>query len=122
MVPQEDWQPPEEGCRRALFRRSLLGIGPPLVVDESFIPAVGSQTLVPNTPNSNSTSRNFAGSFTVDAPAGLQSVTYALAINNPTTNLIDVATGQYVRLVPNGSGEVDGVITDQQAKISRCSR
>ena len=96
----------------------LVGLGRPLVVDESFIPLVGSQTLVPNTPNSNRDSQDFAGSFTFNAPAGVKSVTYGLKIDNSTTNLIDVATGQFVRLVSNGSGEVDGVITIDNTQIT----
>src|SRR5438552_3950872 len=54
----------------------------------------------------------FAASFTVTADPSVQfSVTYALTINNATTNLIDSVSGQVVHLVPNGTGEVDGVVT-----------
>ena len=114
VIPDQDGKPlPDEALPPvAALPTILAGIGLPLVVDESFIPLVGSQTLVPNTPNSNKIEQNFAGSFTINAPADVQSVTYGLTIKNSTTNLIDVATGQFVRLVPNGSGRIDGVITD----------
>ena len=65
----------------------IAGIGRPLVVDESFIPQVGSQTVVPGTPNSNSDTQAFATSFTVDAPAGVQSITYALKVNDAITEM-----------------------------------
>ena len=111
---------PDELPPSALADRPTILVGPGqrLIVDESFIPLVGSQTLVAGTPNSNRDLQDFASSFTIDAPAGVQSVTFGLTINNPTTNLIDVATGQSVRLVSNGSGEVDGVITINATQIT----
>ncbi len=111
---------PDELPPSALLDRPtiLVGVGQGLVVDESFIPLVGSQTLVAGTPNSNRDFRDFAGAFTINVPAGVKSVIYGLKIDNSTTNLIDVATGQSVRLVSNGSGEVDGVITINNTQIT----
>ena len=48
----------------------------------------------------------------------MKSLTFALTIEEPITNLIDVATGQSVRLVSKGSGEVDGVITVDNTQIT----
>ncbi|QWG16190.1 VCBS domain-containing protein [Bradyrhizobium sediminis] len=78
----------------------VAGIGLPLSVDESFIPVVGSQQAPAG---SNVDTEAFASAFTVDAPAGVQSVTYALTINNPTTNLIDSISGEQVLLSLNGA-------------------
>src|SRR5258708_15391026 len=66
----------------------LAGIGQPLVVDESFIPA-GGTGLAGSTPDLVATQGHsldteaFAASFTVNVPAGVQvqSLTYALALN-----------------------------------------
>src|SRR5882724_1751993 len=84
------------------------GLGPSFVVDESFIPGIGSHT---GPAGSNIDTEASAASFTVTAPAGVQSLTFALTINNATTNLIDSVSGQVVHLVQNGAGEVDGVVT-----------
>ena len=89
----------------------VAGVGPDLVVDESFIPGIGSHVAVAGSPNSNVDTETFAASFTVNAPAGVQSITYALTINNATTNLINSVSGQTVTLVSKGGGEVDGVVT-----------
>ncbi len=83
------------------------GVGPALVVDESFSP-VGSHT---GPAGSSIDTEAAAASFTVSALAGVQSLTFALTINNATTNLIDSVSGQVVHLVQNGAGEVDGVVT-----------
>ena len=64
----------------------VAGVGLPLVVDESFIPVIGSQQGPAGT---HIAVQDFSASFTVTAPAGVQSVTYALTINNPNTNLVD---------------------------------
>jgi len=96
----------------------VAGIGVPLVVEESYIPFTnvaspfGSQQPQPPT-GSNVDAKDFAASFTVNAPAGVKSVTYALTIDNTDTNLTDSVTGQQVKLVQNGAGEVDGVVTIQ---------
>ena len=84
-----------------------------LVVDESFIPVIGSQQ---GPPASNIGTGTFTPVFTVTAPAGIQSETFALKIGDGTTtnlitNLIDSVSGQLVHLVQNGAGEVDGVVT-----------
>ena len=89
----------------------VAGFGLPLAVDESFIPGIGSQVVVAGSPTSNIATQPFAASFTVNAPAGVQSIAYALTISNATTNLIDSFSGQVVHLVQNGTGEVDGVVT-----------
>src|SRR6202043_1471540 len=88
------------------------GIGPDLAVDESFIPAGGTgpagstPDAVPTQGHSLDTEA-FAASFTVNAPAGVQSITYALTINNATTNLIDSTSDTVVTLHQNGATEVD---------------
>src|SRR6476469_1485921 len=82
------------------------GLGQPIVVDESFIPGVGSLTQVLGTPNSNTNTQNFASSFTFNAPAGVQSVTYALNLvggSGVDTGLVDTGTGNHLFLfVENG--------------------
>jgi len=85
----------------------VAGLGLPLVVDESSIPGVGAQSAIFD----HFASANFAASFTIDAPAGVQSVSYALVINNQNTGLFDSLSGEPVVLVSNGNGEVDGVVT-----------
>ena len=98
----------------------VAGLGLPLNVDESWI---GPNTPGPagigshQGPGSNTDTRDFSGSFTVTAPAGVQSVTYALTVNNAATNLTDSLTGQPVVLVQNGANEVDGVIQGTQIKV-----
>ena len=60
----------------------VAGVGLPLAVDESFIPGIGSQAVVAGSPASNIVTQPFASSFTVDAPAGVQSITYALTLSS----------------------------------------
>jgi len=79
-----------------------------LVVDESFIPVIGSQT---GPAGSNIAAELFAPVFTVTTQTGVKSETFALTIGNSTTNLIDSVSGQVVHLVQIGAGEVDGVVT-----------
>ena len=89
------------------------GIGPDLVVDESFIPGIGSQVAVAGSPTSNIDTEAFAASFTVNATAGVQSITYALSVPGATattgvdSGLIDSMTGNHVFLFVQG-GEVFG--------------
>ena len=79
-----------------------------LVVDESFIPVIGSQQ---GPAGSNVATETFAPVFTVTTQTGVQSETFGLTIGNATTNLIDSVSGQIVHLVQIGAGEVDGVVT-----------
>ena len=81
-----------------------------LVVDESFIPVIGSHQ---GPAGSNIDTETFAIVFTATVPGGQKSLTYALTINNETTNLIDSVSGEVVHLVQKGAGEVDGVVTIQ---------
>ena len=60
----------------------VAGAGLPLAVDESFVPGIGSQVAVAGSPTSNVATQAFAAWFTVDAPAGVQSVTYALTLSS----------------------------------------
>src|SRR5579859_5977471 len=89
------------------------GIGPDLVVDESFIPGIGSHVAVAGSPTSNIDTEAFAASFTVNAPTGVQSITYALSVPGATattgidSGLIDSMTGNHVFLFLEG-GEVVG--------------
>src|SRR5580698_4786404 len=85
----------------------LTGTGS-LVVDESFIPVIGSHQ---GPAGSNIDTETFAPVFTITVPGGQKSLDYSLTIGNATTNLIDSVSGQVVRLVANGAGEVDGVVT-----------
>ena len=73
----------------------VAGVGLPLAVDESFIPGIGSQAVVAGSPASNIVTQPFASSFTVDAPAGVQSITYAMTLssNAVDSGLIDSVTG-----------------------------
>ncbi|WGD49493.1 DUF5801 repeats-in-toxin domain-containing protein [Bradyrhizobium sp. CB1650] len=84
-----------------------------LVVDESFIKSNGTNSPGSTTglPGANVDIQSFQVVFTVNAPAGLQSVTYELKVDNPNTNLIDSLSGQGVVLVQKGTAEVDGVVT-----------
>ena len=97
----------------------VAGIGPPLAVDESFIPGIGSQVAVASSPTSNVATQDFAASFTVDAPAGVQSITYALTLssNGADSGLIDSATGNHVFLFLQGGQVVgrEGVTSAQAA-------
>ena len=87
------------------------GAGVPLAVDESFIPVIGSQVVVAGSPTSNIATQDFASSFTVNAPAGVQSVTYALSLNGGAaslaTTLIDSKTGGAVTLFQINTTEID---------------
>ncbi|MBR1280147.1 DUF5801 repeats-in-toxin domain-containing protein [Bradyrhizobium sp. AUGA SZCCT0283] len=94
------------------------GVAPDLIVDESFLTAATNGVAGSGQAPLGVTVATGLVPFTVDAPAGQQSLTFALNINNATTNLIDTATGQVVTLVQNGSGEVDGVVTINGAQIS----
>ena len=78
----------------------VAGVGLPLAVDESFIPGIGSQAVVAGSPASNIVTQPFASSFTVDAPGGVQSITYALTLssNGVDFGLIDSVTGNHVFL------------------------
>ena len=61
--------------------------------------------MIPGTKNSPSDTEAFAGSFTVNAPAGVQSITYALSItggNGVDTGLIDTVTGNHLFLFLEG--------------------
>ncbi|MDO9460089.1 MAG: DUF5801 repeats-in-toxin domain-containing protein, partial [Alphaproteobacteria bacterium] len=78
----------------------VAGLGLPLSVDESFIPVIGSQQAPAG---SNVDTEAFASAFTVNAPAGVQSVTYALTVDNPNSNLIDSVSGEQVLLSLNGA-------------------
>ena len=84
------------------------GVGLPLVVDESFIPLVGSQQAPAG---SNTDSQDFSASFTITAPAGVQSVAYALTLAggaaSVATTLIDSVTGGAVTLFQISPTEVD---------------
>jgi hypothetical protein len=77
--------------------------GIPLVVDESFIPGIGSQQPPSG---SNIATKDQSSAFSVSGGGG--TTTYALTINNPNTGLIDSMTGTAVTLVQNGAQEVDG--------------
>ncbi len=95
----------------------VAGLGPLLAVDESFIPGIpgpagiGSHVAVANSPTSNIDTQAFAASFTVDAPAGVQSLTYALSLNGGVaslaTTLIDSLTGGAVTLFQINATEID---------------
>ena len=84
-----------------------------LVVDESFIPFNGTNSAGSTTgpAASNINTQDLKVVFTVDSQIGLQSLTYALNVDNPNTNLIDSLSGQPVVLVQKGPSEVDGVVT-----------
>ena len=69
-----------------------------LLVDESFLTVATNGVAGSGQAPAGSTVATGLVPFTVDAPAGQQSLTFALSINNPTTNLIDSATGQVVTL------------------------
>src|SRR6266404_8032338 len=103
----------------------VAGIGQPLVVDESFLtvsannPFAGSLTPVPGTLNQPFDTENFASSFNVIAPAGVQfSVTYALSAPGATattgvdTGLIDSGSGNHVFLFLQGGQVVAREGTD----------
>ena len=86
----------------------VAGIGQPLVVDESFIPAggtgpAGSTPDLVATQGHSLDTEAFAASFTVNAPAGVQSLTYALTLNGGAaslaTTLIDSVSNTTVTLV-----------------------
>src|SRR5215212_8102523 len=95
----------------------LAGLVPGLVVDESFLTVATNGVAGSGQAPVGSTVATGLVPFTVDTPAGQQSLTFALSINNAATNLIDTATGQVVTLVQNGSGEVDGVVTINNAQV-----
>ncbi|OAF19403.1 DUF5801 repeats-in-toxin domain-containing protein [Bradyrhizobium neotropicale] len=84
-----------------------------LVVDESFIPANGTNSAGSTTgaSGSNVDTQNLQVVFTVSTPLGLQSLTYALHVDKTSTGLIDSLSGQGVVLVQKGTAEVDGVVT-----------
>ncbi|WP_245283698.1 DUF5801 repeats-in-toxin domain-containing protein, partial [Bradyrhizobium sp. URHD0069] len=86
----------------------VAGIGLPLVVDESFV-ASGSQQP-PGSPGSNVDIEGFAASFTVNAPAGVQSLTYALSVsaNGVDSGLIDSVSGNHLFLFLTAGGVVEG--------------
>ncbi|MBR0822287.1 DUF5801 repeats-in-toxin domain-containing protein, partial [Bradyrhizobium liaoningense] len=83
-----------------------------LVVDESFIPFNGTNSVGSTTgpAGSSISTQTLQTVFTVNSQFGV-SVTYALKVDNPNTNLIDSLSGKPVVLVQNGAGEVDGVVT-----------
>src|SRR4029077_11681478 len=89
----------------------VAGISPAFAVDESFIPVIGSQVAVPGSPTSNIDAESITASFTVNAPAGVQSITYVLTVPGATattgvdSGLIDSVTGNHVFLFLQG-GEV----------------
>src|SRR5215212_8161295 len=95
----------------------LAGLVPGLVVDESFLTVATNGVAGSGQAPAGSTVATGLVPFTVDAPAGQQSLTFALSINNAASNLIDTATGQVVTLVQNGSDEVDGVVTINNAQV-----
>ncbi|WP_143271776.1 DUF5801 repeats-in-toxin domain-containing protein, partial [Bradyrhizobium mercantei] len=87
------------------------GLVPSLIVDESFLTAatnhgVAGSGLGP----AGTTVASVQVSFNVDAPGGVQSLTYALSISSPNVDsgLIDSATGQHVLLTVNAAGVVEG--------------
>ncbi|MGH6710170.1 MAG: DUF5801 repeats-in-toxin domain-containing protein, partial [Bradyrhizobium sp.] len=94
------------------------GLVPGLFVDESFLTVASNGIAGSGQAPAGSTVATGLVPFTIDAPAGQQSLAFALSINNPTTNLIDSATGQVVTLVQKGSGEVDGVVTSNGVQTS----
>jgi Domain of unknown function (DUF5801) len=65
--------------------------------------------VVVGSPTSNIVTQPFASSFTVDAPAGVQLITYAvtLSANGVDSGLIDSVTGNHVFLFLQG-GQVVG--------------
>jgi hypothetical protein len=92
---------------------TVTGVTPTLVVDESFIPGIGSQVAVAGSPNSNVASGvDFGSHFSVIAGADgqLGNTAFSLTIGNATTNLVDSKTGQTVLLATNGTSEVDGYV------------
>src|SRR3954447_5935765 len=72
---------------------------PGLVVDESFL-TVGTNLIPGSTPNLASTVATGLAPFTVDAPAGQQSLTFALSVSaaGADSGLIDSQTGNHVFL------------------------
>ena len=92
-----------------------------LVVDESFISSNGANSPGSTTgpAGSSISTQALQAIFTVNSQIGLQSLTYALKVDNPNTNLIDSLSGQPVVLVQKGPNEVDGVVTieGQQVKV-----
>lgn len=102
--PQQFLLVPQTVTTPAAAKIALIGTQS-LVVDESFIPAGGSGPAGSGTgpAGSNIDTEAFAPVFKIDAPAGVKSLTYALTINNATTNLIDSVSGQVVHLVQNGA-------------------
>src|SRR3954454_20848236 len=72
---------------------------PGLVVDESFL-TVGTNLIPGSTPNLASTVATGLAPFTVDAPAGQQSLTFALSVSvaGADSGLIDAQTGNHVFL------------------------
>jgi T1SS-143 domain-containing protein len=98
---------PDQPAPALTFNISLLGTTP-LLVDESFIPVVGSQQAPAG---SNTVTKDFGAALSIVASANIQSVAFALHVDNTTTNLVDSKSGQPVVLVQNGNGEVDGVVT-----------
>src|SRR5262249_39381739 len=80
----------------------------PLVVDESFIPAIGSQQ---DPTGSNVASASFGGDFIASPGADGGATEFTLVLNSSTTNLVDSVSGQAVVLVLASNTEVDGVVT-----------
>ncbi|MGF6312219.1 hypothetical protein ABIB82_006292, partial [Bradyrhizobium sp. i1.8.4] len=119
LAPQEEIPPSQPGEQPTGFVLTQStpaptisgGLVPSLIVDESFLTAatnhgVAGSGLGP----AGTTVASVQVSFNVNAPGGLQSLTYALSVTSPNedSGLIDSATGQHVLLTVNAAGVVEG--------------
>src|SRR4051794_10866680 len=110
LLPQEDLpsfvipNPPETDVvptnpPSPILPTIVANLFPGLVVDESFL-TIGTNGIAGSTPNLANTVATGLAPFTVDAPAGQQSLTFALSVSvaGADSGLIDSQTGNHVFL------------------------